>query len=95
MSVYYYFYNITRDEQNETFISPYDLSFVPNLNSFSEENVLNIFLSLIELNGWEKTDCIQAEPDYSHCSLIEYNNGVIEYIESEESEEIYEEDYDF
>lgn len=86
MGVYYYFHNITRDECNEASIPPFNLSFIAKLNSYPEDVVLNIFSSLIEVNGWDKMDHIRAAPDYHDYSVIEYNKGVIEYIEPEQFE---------
>jgi hypothetical protein len=89
MGVYYFFHNITRD------IPDTKNSFIAKFDSKDEEEIIEDFQSVIEANGWDEKDTIQATPDYPGYQLITYTDGIIKYIDSESSDEDFEEDYDF
>ena len=80
MGVYYFFYNISRNNiQNMlnaggTFI---ELCFVSNLHRFSKGEQKGFFDKVIDSNGWDKTDILLAVPDYYEEDIFKYENGDI------------------
>jgi hypothetical protein len=84
MGVYYYFFNERTGERNEKPLLNTNCTHVAKLNSIDDEYVLKAFRNVIEINGWNSADGILSCADYPGFPSLKFNNGKIEYIESEE-----------
>ena len=82
MGVYYYFLNEQSEEEN---IKPIigNCSFVAKLNSIDEDLIISYFETVIKVNNWKNSDPIIAYPDYPYHQILKYQNGKLEYIETD------------
>lgn len=88
MGIYYYFTNITRNEENLKSLFE-DASPMAKFNNFNKKIIADYFQRVIEINNWSIDDHIQAVPDIWDYPIIEYKNRKISFLIYEE------EDYDY
>jgi len=78
MGVYYFFFNITKDnQQNKHVLNGLFCDFVTKFHLYNTIDQTEIFQKCIQLNHWDLTDTLLAVPDYSEYDIIKYQNGVI------------------
>lgn len=102
MDIYYYFYNVTHEEENQLPIPGYEDSICVNkLDSLSGADIGKIFISVINANEWCISDEIRAFPNdagYPHIVYMENNLEFIQFKDEncweEDSEDENEEFYD-
>lgn len=94
MGVYYFFYNKTRNnQQNKHVLNGRFCDFVTGFCNLPHEIQVQFFETCIDLNGWSKNDIILAVPDYSNYDIIKYSSGNVttynsdkhKYFECEDS----------
>jgi len=79
MGVYYYFFNLTQNKDNEKNVEG-EFKHVMNMHYLDEDAMAVLFEDVIALNEWNKTDVIQAAPDYPEYPIIKYDSGEIMII---------------
>lgn len=79
MGVYYYFSNLTQNKDNEKNIEG-ACKHVAKMHYLDEDAMADILEDVIRLNEWNKTDVIQAAPDYPEYPIIIYDAGEIRII---------------
>lgn len=81
MGVYYFLRNLTQDKTNELAIpGRANCHFVAKMHWLDDEHIMEIFTSVININGWDMNDTIQAYPDYPEYPIIMYENGEVRLI---------------
>lgn len=76
MGVYYYFQNQTTGEENSNPIPQnFGLTWMAKLDSYENEEIINIFESVRISNNWLITDVIKALPDENYHKIYRYTNN--------------------
>ncbi len=71
MGIYYYFVNVTRGERNTKPLFGDSISWMANLNYYSDGEINSFFEEVITANDWNRNDVIRAYPD-NGTDYIEY-----------------------
>lgn len=78
MGVYYYFYNKSKNyEQNKHVLSGNFCDFITLFNYYNNQEQIDLFKKCITLNNWNSTDIILAVPDYYDHNVFIYENETI------------------
>ena len=76
MGVYYYFFNLTRNyEQNQHVLHGRFCDHVTKFDSDPIEVQIDLFKRCIKLNEWDENDVIIAVPDYYDHNVMKYSLG--------------------
>ena len=79
LSEFFEFYNVTSHIRSTVVIPEYGINSVPDLYFLDDDQILQLFRSVLQLNAWNDNDIVEARPDRNEYCVITYNKGNLDY----------------